>query len=585
MKNKLKIIAISTGDPAGVGPEISVKALRFFTRNPDIAYVIYGEIDKVKGLEIVEYNTEKEDSFRDNNKVVRISSAEEITTGGTLYLIEISDESIVKGEPSSSSGYITHSILKRVVADIKKYHFDALLTCPVSKKYVAEFAPEFIGHTEFLAKEFGVNDFVMNFTGLDISIALMTTHCSLNDVSSQLTKDFLLPKIRTVHQFCKKMNFDKIALLSLNPHCGEDGLFGNEEYLLQNIISELKNEDIVIDGPFPSDSFFKYNAKDYKQVIALYHDQGLIPFKMLSQDSGVNMTLGLPFIRTSVDHGTAYSLAGKNLASHSSFTSALSVTEKMLGFTKLENDTYSVLAPYYDRYMQDTKPELWKDFILALYQKYANDFPVKILDMACGTASVSSLLVKKGYEVDAFDISAKMLEFAAKKKYSPSLYRADFDSYLPKSVYNLVISLFDSINYINNKRKLLSLFNRTAGSLKKDGLFIFDIATISNTEANFDNLVNVTEYEESIVIQRAEYDRKKQTQTVTFDIINKLDNNWQRDISSQRIYMTSEIIKLLAKVPELTLLGIHKHGSLKKLPIYDTVDYAAERIFFVLKKR
>ena len=171
----------------------------------------------------------------------------------------------------------------------------------------------------------------MNFVSSKVDIALLTTHTPLAKVSDSIREDIIVPKLRMVFEFARKRYPDgKVALLGLNPHCGEDGVFGCEESFLHNALRVLKKENISIDGPFPADSFFRYKAREYRQVIACYHDQGLIPFKMIAGEEGVNVTLGLPFFRASVDHGTAYDIAGKGIASPKSLISALDLTAQIL---------------------------------------------------------------------------------------------------------------------------------------------------------------------------------------------------------------------------------------------------------------
>jgi len=311
----MRIIAITSGDPAGIGPEITLKGLKDHSFKPDIAYVVYGELAMSKVPDWV----------------VEISDIGEVQGGGKVYLIPIRSLDTVKGESTKKSGEVAYKILRRVVQDIKEYNIPALLTGPVSKQTIQIFDSQFIGHTEFLAREFNVKNFVMNFVSSSLSVALLTTHLPLREVSSQLNLTMLVEKLRLITEFSKKRNPDgKIALLGLNPHCGEGGLFGDEEEIFNQAIKELRHNNIEIEGPFAADSFFRYNVQDYFQVISAYHDQGLIPFKMLAGEKGVNVTLGLPFIRTSVDHGTAFDIAGKGIASEKSFVSALELTEEML---------------------------------------------------------------------------------------------------------------------------------------------------------------------------------------------------------------------------------------------------------------
>ena len=311
----MKAIAITTGDQAGIGPEVVSKGLNNYQLDKHIAYIVYGTL-------LTEFL---------NVPVRHIKEVSEITEGGLIYHIQIEDEDVLPGIPSIRSGEIAYQILQRVISDIKLFRIPAILTGPVSKINLQHIDSRFIGHTELFAHEFNVDNYIMSFHSPVIDIALLTTHTPLCEVNKQLTLDLVVDKLRLIAKYAHRKNpKGRIALLGLNPHCGEDGLFGNEERIFEQAIEILRMENIAIEGPFPADSFFKYRAKKYKQVIAAYHDQGLIPFKMLAGETGVNVTLGLPFIRTSVDHGTAFDIAGKGIASEVSFVNALELTEKLL---------------------------------------------------------------------------------------------------------------------------------------------------------------------------------------------------------------------------------------------------------------
>jgi len=174
----------------------------------------------------------------------------------------------------------------------------------------------------------------MSFFSDKINVGLLTTHCALSEVSNFLTTDTIIKKIRIMSNSLQNylhIVSPEFAVLGLNPHAGENGAFGSEDQkIIMPVVKMLRDEGMNITGPFPSDTFFTGAYSHYDMIIAPYHDQGLIPFKMLAFDAGVNVTLGLPYVRTSVDHGTAFDIAGTNTASEISLLSAIKFAEKML---------------------------------------------------------------------------------------------------------------------------------------------------------------------------------------------------------------------------------------------------------------
>jgi 4-hydroxythreonine-4-phosphate dehydrogenase len=205
---------------------------------------------------------------------------------------------------------------------------DAITTCPINKQAMNAAGYPFPGHTELLAHLVGASSVAMMFLGSKWKIVLVTTHLPLKDVSKWITANRILSTLRLTGEGMKKhfgISHPKIAVLGLNPHCGEEGLLGDEEEReILPAITEARSLGIDVEGPFPADSFFdlsKYTTFDV--VISMYHDQGLIPIKMHGFKEAVNFTLGLPFIRTSVDHGTAYDIAGKGLADPTNLVKAI----------------------------------------------------------------------------------------------------------------------------------------------------------------------------------------------------------------------------------------------------------------------
>jgi 4-hydroxythreonine-4-phosphate dehydrogenase len=238
------------------------------------------------------------------------------------------DYEIHPGKVTSEAGKCAYISLSKAAEDVVSGKIDALVTAPINKKNIQNPTFDFIGHTEYLAKLAGVQDYLMFMISEQMRLALVTAHIPLSEVKNKITKELVNTKLSIVHRSLKNdfgIVKPKIAVLGLNPHAGEDGLLGNEEItVLKPVVDEVKNKGILAFGPFPADGFFASQLyKKYDAILAMYHDQGLIPFKLTSFDSGINYTAGLPFIRTSPDHGTAYDIAGKNIASENSFRQAL----------------------------------------------------------------------------------------------------------------------------------------------------------------------------------------------------------------------------------------------------------------------
>ncbi len=314
-----KKIGLTIGEPTGIGPEIILKAIEKLSEKNII--VIYGNFPPTsKTNSLIEISKISEiNKFPDRNK----------------FWIQIHpEEKFEFGNPSKMSGIAAFETIKIAGKDALNGELNAIVTGPISKSHIQLTYPDFIGHTEFFAKQANSKNFVMSFFSKKINIALLTTHLALNEVSKNLSIDKIENQIKLIHKALRKylkFSCPKLALLAVNPHCGENGAFGNEEQkILIPVIKNLAKEGIFIEGPFSADTFFTKKYQKYDMIISPYHDQGLIPFKMLSFGSGVNVTFGLPYIRTSVDHGTAFDIAGKNIASEKSLLAAFKLADKMM---------------------------------------------------------------------------------------------------------------------------------------------------------------------------------------------------------------------------------------------------------------
>jgi 4-hydroxythreonine-4-phosphate dehydrogenase len=249
------------------------------------------------------------------------------------------------GKPDAQAGKAAWLSLKQAVADLKNGLIDALVTAPINKQVIHGNDFPFRGHTEFLASYFSISEYLMMMVSEQLRVGLVTEHIPLKEVPLLLSRDRIHTRLLIMEQTLRRefgINKPRIAVLGLNPHAGDGGLLGTEDdQLIKPALDDLKNKGKLVFGPFAADGFFASGQyKRYDGILAMYHDQGLIPFKLLAFESGVNFTAGLPVVRTSPDHGTAYALAGKNAASESSMRQAIFTALDILQ-TRNENQGHS----------------------------------------------------------------------------------------------------------------------------------------------------------------------------------------------------------------------------------------------------
>jgi 4-hydroxythreonine-4-phosphate dehydrogenase len=238
------------------------------------------------------------------------------------------DVQIEVGKPNKELGKYAAMSLKQAVSDLKEGKIDALVTAPIDKNNIQSEEFNLPGHTEYLASEFEAEEHAMFMLSDQLNMTFMTGHIPMNEVAAALTFEGIIKKIRFIdREMARDLTVDrpKIAVLGLNPHNGDDGVIGKEEQeIIAPAIRKAKDDGLLVFGPFAADGFFGSGAfRQYDMVLAMYHDQGLIPFKTLNFDRGVNFTSGLSAVRTSPDHGTAYDIAGKNLANPQSMRDAI----------------------------------------------------------------------------------------------------------------------------------------------------------------------------------------------------------------------------------------------------------------------
>jgi 4-hydroxythreonine-4-phosphate dehydrogenase len=235
---------------------------------------------------------------------------------------------ITPGQLNEIGGKYALLSLQQGVASLKEGHIQALVTAPIHKKNIQSAEFNYSGHTPYLKAMFEVNEVAMLMVAENMRVALLTEHVPVSDIAPHVTKANIVSKLKIVHASLQKdfgVNKPKIAVLGLNPHAGDEGLIGNEEEtIIKPAVKEAKQQNILAFGPYSADAFFaRGQYEKFDAVLAMYHDQGLIPFKALASGEGVNYTAGLPAVRTSPDHGVAFDIAGKDKADSSSFLTAI----------------------------------------------------------------------------------------------------------------------------------------------------------------------------------------------------------------------------------------------------------------------
>lgn len=322
--NKIKV-GITHGDTNGIGYEVILKVLEDARIADLCTIVVYGSAKAAafyrKAMELAPV------------QLVRVDKAADARDGAfSIVNVVGEDLKIEPGQPAEAAGQAALAALEAAVEDLRNGDIDVLVTAPINKHSIQSEKFHFPGHTEYLeaaaADEDETPKALMVMCSENMRVALVTTHTPLAEVPAAITREAVLDKI-TAFSASLRRDFGvptpRIAVLSLNPHAGENGLLGKEEEeILAPAIAEAREKKMLVFGPYASDGFFGSGAyKAFDGILAMYHDQGLTPFKTLAMDSGVNFTAGLPFVRTSPDHGTGYDIAGKNQASPESMRCAI----------------------------------------------------------------------------------------------------------------------------------------------------------------------------------------------------------------------------------------------------------------------
>lgn len=315
------ILGITMGDVNGIGPELIARTFADQRMMSNITPVVYGSAGIL--------NAHQERLAIDKIPIEEIHSAKDLIQN-KLNIVKLweNDIDLNLGSSTKEGGDYSLKSLEAATADLASNKIDALVTAPINKDNIQSEGFDFPGHTEYLAKLSNVENALMFMCSNKLRVGVVTGHIPISEVSEALTTDKILDKIVQMNTSLSKdfvINRPKIAVLGLNPHAGEKGLLGSEERdIINPAIKRASEMGILAFGPYPADGFFGSSGfKNFDAVLAMYHDQGLIPFKALTFGQGVNYTAGLPIVRTSPDHGTAYDLVGKGMASLSSFQSAV----------------------------------------------------------------------------------------------------------------------------------------------------------------------------------------------------------------------------------------------------------------------
>lgn len=322
MESKKQIkVGISIGDLNGIGPEVVIKALADHRILQDCIPVIYASSKAM---------TFHKKAIQSTDFVFQSIKSTDEAKGKKIFVLNIwKDElNFELGKPTEASGKYAFESLEKATQDLASGKIDVLVTAPISKDAMKKVGFKFPGHTEYLANLAGEEEALMIMVSPTMRVGLVTSHIPLKDIPSTLTQKLILDKIKELNNSMIKdfgIIKPKIAVFGLNPHAGENGTMGKEEEeVIVPAINKARNEGVIAVGPFPADGFFGSAAKkQYDAVLAMYHDQGLAAFKALAFDEGVNFTAGLPIVRTSPDHGTAYDIAGQDKASGTSLRNAI----------------------------------------------------------------------------------------------------------------------------------------------------------------------------------------------------------------------------------------------------------------------
>jgi 4-phospho-D-threonate 3-dehydrogenase / 4-phospho-D-erythronate 3-dehydrogenase len=327
------LCAITMGDPAGIGPEIALKALASKEVPSRCDIFIIGDADLLK---------QAKELLSLPIQIHAISNIDEIKPGfaNVLDMKQVSAEGFSVGKAQAMCGRASYAYVIKGIELALKGDIDAIVTNPISKEALKMAGINYPGHTEILADKTGTRNFSMMFASENVHVVHVTTHVSLKNALTMITKEAVLTHTRLLYAALQNLGIrsPRIAVSGLNPHAGENGLFGDEEILhIAPAVAQAKMEGIDASGPYPPDTVFMRAFKgEFDGVVSMLHDHGFVALKTRNFEGGVNITLGLPIIRTSVGHGTAFDIAGKGIASEKSLIAALQAAVKMVENRRLQ---------------------------------------------------------------------------------------------------------------------------------------------------------------------------------------------------------------------------------------------------------
>lgn len=332
-KRKLPRIGITMGDPAGIGPEVVLKAVAEEEILSKCIPIIIGD------AQLLAHTARTLDLSCGYDIIRRGETIPDHLTGPVIFHLDNISGYIEPGIESGAAGKAAAGYIEAAVELCAAGSVDAIATAPINKRALFLGGYSFPGHTEFLAHLTGTEEYAMAFVAANLRIVLLSTHVPLAEAIRLVERDRIIAVARLAHRELKRWGLERprIAIAALNPHGAEGGLFGVEE--ASEIVPAVEAcrgvDDLNIHGPFSADTvFLRASRGEFDAVVACYHDQAMIPVKCLSFGEAVNVTLGLPFIRTSVDHGTAFDIAGKGLAEHSSMTAAITLAAELSARTE-----------------------------------------------------------------------------------------------------------------------------------------------------------------------------------------------------------------------------------------------------------
>ena len=321
----LKVIGITLGDLGGVGPEVCLKALMNVSSDLDCAFVLFGSAPVLFRDEL---------KFLVEKMPIRFIFDFNNLKRGDICFYSVSDYSdIVIGRPDARNGRMSVQFIVAAVDAAMAGKIDALVTAPICKESLLMAGVAYTGHTSLLKGLCKAEHVSMAFYTPKLKTILVTIHIALNAVSDMISIDLIKKTIQHGHDFCALLGveFPKVAVAGLNPHAGENGMFGCEDIdVISPAVEEMKSLGIHASGPFPADTiYFRTLESEFDIVVSMYHDQGLIPIKLIGFHDAVNVTMGLPFVRTSPDHGTAFDIAYKGVANPTSMSAAIDLAVEL----------------------------------------------------------------------------------------------------------------------------------------------------------------------------------------------------------------------------------------------------------------